>query len=108
MKQYASREQLNKLNRKGKKELDNWMSKKGYWTTTASRLGPSIGQMFEFLEENYDYTRILRVEKSTPGTMWAFYRKKKPKNWLVDTFQESELRDALWFACREILDKESG
>ena len=83
MKQRITEKQLRGLSEKGRSNLRKWWNSEGSsYPTIQHMIGPllSIGQMIEFLKDNYQATE---------------------KIWLFD----NHLVDKLWEACREILEK---
>jgi hypothetical protein len=99
MKQHITVDQLNELSKRSRDKLEEYMSIKGYWTTTMFHLGPSIGQMIEFLDEHIDHRF---------GDNWwneLFYGDYDGGIYLRE--ENKEISDALWEAVKEILNKES-
>lgn len=114
MKQHITVSQLNQLNKKGKKRLDEWFCRQPYTYTLTSiqKVGEtgfknnspllSIGQMIEFLDENGFYI---------DNFMEQFISKDK-KYWEITylwldrahVVSKTELCDALWEAVKEVLN----
>lgn len=94
MKQYITPKQLNELSKKGKINYFEWCWKKGLVKQTSGAVDVkdypllSIGQMIEFLDENNKASSFL------VSFVAGDYEYRKV----------SELADALWQACKEILN----
>lgn len=88
MKQHITTKQLNELSKKGKERLRVWQRERGlitnsYWYLNRKGFGlPSIGQMIEFL-----YNKGFKGELNDAINLKA-----------------EGLCDALWEACKEILN----
>ena len=120
MKQYITPEQLNQLSDRGKERLVKWIESKLEPPIPGSAyIGPTssdhqicyfmtIGQMIEFLDENTDNFEL------RSGRMGKSYLIDVPDGsviwhgWAGDTEIEDEfvLCDALWEACKEVLNEE--
>lgn len=92
MKQHITIEQLNELSSDADFKLRGWMDSKGYGGYDYL---PSIGKMIEFL-----------------GTSWMVNNRNSIGEWEVErrdgmeSFENSELCDALWEAVKEVLEHE--
>lgn len=110
MKQHITVEQLNELSKKGKGNLGHWFYQKQDLShgEDPKNLLLSIGQMIEFLDEYFSKEkRDFDIRIHSAGTAWKY-----PGQRLVDlsiiTYEiedEVELCDALWEACKEVLEK---
>lgn len=108
MKQHITAEQLNQLSDKGKERLREWEISKNYtfdvWDSVREvkvAYEPkllSIGQMSEFLDDHWDGETEI---ESGGGNWYVNHRHWDHKTGLIS---EEELADALWEACKEILD----
>ena len=114
MKQNITKEQLEETSVKGKAKLENWMSSRGYWTITMFHLGPSIGQMIEFLDEYSNKNWKIDTEhhedpvncKDHLGLMEYSVRGDDDKGRFGFIAENEELCDALWEAVKQILEQE--
>lgn len=103
MKQHVTPEQLSDLSEHGKARLREWWRPKHcdlYWPSGSNGSGTrdypllSIGQMIEFLEQMFEEGKDIRHYHHGIGF----------KNIVWDN--KEDLRDALWNACVEVLNKE--
>ena len=106
MKQHITNDQLKKLSKKGKEKLREF----GYnldsdveWHLPPDEGLPllSIGQMIEFLDEQEFLSRIERDE------LWEVQipKTKNGVNYAWCGINKEELCDALWKACKEVLEE---
>jgi hypothetical protein len=103
MKQNITVEQLSSLNNTGKESLHNWFrDKKGVdWvSTTEVWIGGtylpelSIGEMIEFLFNHVGFN----LDYSNADSTWGVMFDEKE-------FGNKELCDALWEACKSVLER---
>ena len=134
MKQHITEEQLNELSDKAKERLGEWWKLQYQnhklsegdpilylktWGRTpdyfyVDRVRPkhtlpllSIGEMIEFLDENYKDIRI-NHDKNIEGFAWQFchyYQDIRERGYRYHN-RKPELCDALWEAVKEVLEKE--
>jgi len=104
MKQCITINQLNELTDKGKERLREWWAKKGLSRGLKDGDGfytalpiLSVGQMIEFLDENRSYP----VVNDESGELLSGCI--EIKNATIWWDEETNLCDALWEACREVL-----
>lgn len=115
MKQHIDKQQLEQLSSNGRTKLDQWAISKDYieWTnqcndhecncayTTDPLL--SIGQMIEFLDEQDSCNEINIANDggrySNEHYQWTVYSCDSDTN-------KPELCDALWEACKQLLEEE--
>lgn len=94
MKQHITSQDLEMLTEKGRERLRNWwVGEKGWILMLEPEIPMSIGQMIEFLKEQYG-----ALWPNNPG-LFLFNQHKK-------IFQTGELCDNLWQAVVEVLNKE--
>ena len=87
MKQYITVEQLEEC--ENPRRLMDWMTSHNYG------LLPNIGQMIEFLDENYRKENLF---------VWAIDRSKDKWELYSQEHESVELCDALWEAVKEVLE----
>ena len=95
MKQHITIEQLNELNDTQRIKLIEWCSKlpnepRPLWHMGMAQL--NIGQMIEFLDEK---DKQFIICKEIPGV----------GKWIVQGYDDYEVCDALWSACKEVLNE---
>ncbi len=123
MKQHITVEQLDELSDKAFRRLNKWVfkgvfsdandlkikGKKGryYAVTTEDGYFLSIGQMIEFLGENVYQILYEHPTKEEKKLMKGIFGREW--EWTVITYSRTHLKkelcDALWEACKEILEK---
>ncbi|KKK49467.1 hypothetical protein LCGC14_3134760 [marine sediment metagenome] len=114
MKQHITTDQLNELSEKGKEKLLKWWKRNGYRKITGTYADTgkfvytdsllSIGQMIEFLDdrgffEDEKTHQVRSISKGKPGMNWQWFLR------LNKEFNDYELCDALWSACKEVLNE---
>lgn len=113
MKQYITIDQLNELSEKGKDNYAEWRTgiKNAKWSLieniarVENVMGPSIGEMIEFLSKNKDnYSFLAPVHGDCWSVITGDLYGKELRN---KSFNKEELCDALWEAVKEILNKTS-
>ena len=115
MKQHITTKQLDELSEKGKKKLRKWWKPKEEeyiahaWDGIQDLPLLSIGQMIEFLDDEryFDEVNIIQkypyIRRPKHGGKWSV---KNTWGWDGPEGEkyQIELCDALWSACKEILD----
>lgn len=102
MKQHITFSQWEELSAKDKLKLDRWLMKKGYFLTYMEEYSVpkrylSIGQMIEFLDEQY-----------TNGNRFSLSIERGNNGWILWELgdEHKKLCDALWEAVKQVLEEE--
>ena len=95
MKQHITQEQLNELSIEAYSKLGDWLSKGEQFKTRDLLL--CIGQMVEFLEEEFNTTM-------SSWQTWTVTLDQGKFNKTEKRFVATELCDALWEATKEVLE----
>ena len=121
MKQHITEKQYNELSPKQKKIWHKWAVKRGYTMQKVYKhyyykydkrefgkemlLGfPSIGEMIEFLvEKQLKLYRDIHIEML--HNRWQISTCYDEKWVFEEDAEKGELCDALWYACKEVLEK---